>query len=164
VITYVIRERHMKIGELAKRTGLTPSAIRFYESKGLLKSVERRSNGYREYPPEAAATLAVIINAQQTGFTLDEIKDVLPTDAAGWQHAGLMATLRNKVADIEAMELRLAKNKAHLLALIDLIESKPEGMDCGDNAARVMDRALDLEAGGNDCMPSIPRRDPAMGR
>ncbi|WP_075791768.1 MerR family transcriptional regulator [Massilia putida] len=130
----------MKIGELAKRTGLTASAIRFYESKGLLKSVDRLANGYREYPPEAAAILAIIINAQQTGFTLDEIKGVLPTNAAGWHHAELMATLRNKLADIEAMERRLANNKAHLLSLIELIESKPEGMACEDNAVRVMDQ------------------------
>lgn len=130
----------MKIGELAKRTGLTASAIRFYESKGLLKSVDRLSNGYREYPPEAAAVLAIIINAQQTGFTLDEIKGVLPANATGWRHDELMATLRRKLADIEAMERRLANNKAHLLSLIDLIESKPEGMECEDNAARVLDQ------------------------
>jgi DNA-binding transcriptional MerR regulator len=129
----------MKIGELAKRTGLAASAIRFYESKGLLKSVDRLSNGYREYPPEAATILGIIVTAQQTGFTLDEIKGVLPADPAGWRHDELMATLHRKLADIDAMQQRLATNKAHLLALIDLIESKPDGMACADNAARVMD-------------------------
>ena len=129
----------MKIGELAKRTGLAASAIRFYESKGLLKSVERLSNGYRDYPPEAATILGIIVNAQQTGFTLDEIKGVLPADPAGWRHDDLMATLLRKLADIDAMQQRLARNKAHLLSLIDLIESRPDGMACEDNAARVMD-------------------------
>lgn len=131
----------MKIGELAKRTGLAASAIRFYESKGLLKSVDRLSNGYRDYPPEAAALLGIIVNAQQTGFTLDEIKGVLPADPAGWRHDDLMATLHRKLADIDAMQQQLARNKAHLLSLIDLIGSKPDGMACGDNAARVMDCA-----------------------
>lgn len=37
----------MKIGDLAKRTGLTASRIRFYERVGLLKAVERTTNGYR---------------------------------------------------------------------------------------------------------------------
>lgn len=59
----------MKIGELAKRTGLATSTIRFYESKGLLNAVSRQSNGYREYPLEAVAVLSIIVNAQQTGFT-----------------------------------------------------------------------------------------------
>ena len=38
----------MKIGELARRSGLAASTIRFYESKGLLKAVSRQSNGYRD--------------------------------------------------------------------------------------------------------------------
>jgi DNA-binding transcriptional MerR regulator len=130
----------MKIGELAKRTGLSASAIRFYESKGLLKAVDRASNNYRDYPPETVELLAIIGNAQQTGFTLDEIRSILPADAAGWRHDELMATLHRKLADIEAMERRLAANKANLLALIGLIESRPEGMGCQDNAARVLDQ------------------------
>lgn len=129
----------MKIGELSKQSGLSPSAIRFYESKGLLKSVGRLSNGYREYPSEAAAMLAIIINAQQTGFTLDEIRSILPATAAGWQHDQLIGTLRKKLDDIESMERRLAENKAHILSLIGLIDSKPEGMECNENAARVLD-------------------------
>ncbi len=130
----------MKIGELAKRSGLAASTIRFYESKGLLKSVARLSNGYREYPPDAAAILAVIVNAQQTGFSLDEIARILPANAANWEHGELVATLQRKIADIEAMEVRLAQNKAQLRSLIELIGSKPEGMACKDNAVRVMDR------------------------
>ena len=129
----------MKIGELAKRTGLAASTIRFYESKGLLKSVDRLSNGYRAYPPEAVAVLAIIMNAQQTGFTLDEIKSILSATAEGWRHAELMATLQRKIGDIEAMERRLAQNKVQLHSLIALIDAKPEGMACEDNAARVMD-------------------------
>lgn len=129
----------MKIGELAKRSGLATSTIRFYESKGLLKSVARRANGYREYPADAAAVLAVIVNAQQTGFTLDEIAKILPANAANWRHDELIATLTRKIDDIEAMEVRLAQNKAQLRSLIDLIDSKPEGMACTDNAVRVMD-------------------------
>jgi DNA-binding transcriptional MerR regulator len=132
----------MKIGELAKRTGLAASTIRFYESKGLLKSVGRLSNGYREYPPEAQAVLAVIINAQQTGFTLDEIAKILPANAANWQHGELIATLQRKIEDIEAMQIRLAQNKEQLRALIEMIDAKPEGMACQDNASRVMDSVV----------------------
>ena len=49
----------MKIGELAKRSGLSPSRIRFYESVGLLKAVQRQPNGYRTYPDQAVLVLAV---------------------------------------------------------------------------------------------------------
>jgi DNA-binding transcriptional MerR regulator len=136
----------MKIGELARRTGLAPSTIRFYESKGLLNAVSRQDNGYREYPTEAIAVLSIIVNAQQTGFTLDEIKQVMPEDFSHWRHEELVSALRKKIADIEAMEVKLAQNKANLLSLIQLIDTKPEGMECRDNAVRVMD-TLGITAG-----------------
>lgn len=130
----------MKIGELAQRTGLTASAIRFYESKGLLNAVSRQANGYRDYPLEAVAVLSIIVNARQTGFTLDEIKQVLPEEFSTWRHDELLGILNKKIGDIEAMEVRLAQSKAQLRALIQMIDAKPEGMACEDNAMRVMDR------------------------
>ncbi len=128
----------MKIGELAKRTGMAASAIRFYESKGLLMVASRQANGYRDYPPEAVAVLTIIGDAQQAGFSLDEIKQLLPADISSWRHDELITALLRKVADIEALEARLARSKAHIQSLIQLINSKPEDMDCKVNAARVM--------------------------
>jgi DNA-binding transcriptional MerR regulator len=129
----------MKIGELAKRTGLAPSRIRFYEAQGLLRAVSRRANGYREYPPEAFRTLGIITCAQQTGFSLDEIRQLLPADPSHYDHGALLSALHNKIADIEAMENQLRQSKAHLKALIHSIRNKPEGMDCAGNAKRVFD-------------------------
>lgn len=128
----------MKIGELSKRSGLTASTIRFYESKGLLQAVSRSANGYRDYPLEAVALLAIIHGAQRAGFSLAEIGQILPSDISSWKHDELMAALRNKIADIEALEVRLAENKAHLHSLIQLIDAKPADLDCKDNAVRVM--------------------------
>lgn len=128
----------MKIGELARRSGLAASTLRFYESKGLLTAVDRQSNGYRSYPPEALAVLSIISDAQQAGFSLEEIRQVLPEDMSSWRHDALMAALRKKIADIESLEARLARNKAHLLSLMQLIDAKPEDVDCKDNAARIM--------------------------
>jgi len=128
----------MKIGELVLRSGIPASTIRFYEAKGLLKAVNRQSNGYREYPLEAVALLAIISDAQKAGFSLEEIKQVLPEDISSWRHDELMAALKKKIADIESLEVRLAQNKAHLRSLIQLIDSKPADVECKDNAARVM--------------------------
>jgi DNA-binding transcriptional MerR regulator len=128
----------MKIGELARRSGLSTSTIRFYESKGLLNAVSRLQNGYRSYPLEAVALLNIITNAQQTGFSLDEIRQVLPQDLSNWHHDALVAALHRKVADIEAMEVKLAQNKAQLMAVLHLIDTKPEDMACAENASRVL--------------------------
>ncbi|WP_043311163.1 MerR family transcriptional regulator [Pseudomonas sp. ML96] len=130
----------MKIGELAERTGLAPSRIRFYESIGLLHTVERQANGYRSYPAEAVLVLNLIATAQKAGFSLDELRTLLPSDLTQWQHGTLIDTLRGKVQDIESLEQRLAQSKVHLLALIAEIEAKPDDIDCATNAKRVLSR------------------------
>ena len=66
----------LSIGEVATRTGKAPSAIRYYESVGLLPTPTRES-GRRRYAPETVRTLAVIETAQHAGLTLDEIRLLL---------------------------------------------------------------------------------------
>lgn len=128
----------MKIGELASRTGLAASRIRFYEASGLINA-QRQANGYRHYPEQAVQTLGIISCAQQAGFSLEEIRRLLPdANTEGWAHEQLLGSLQRKVGEIEAMQQRLAQNKAQLLTIIASIESKPEGMPCTENAERVM--------------------------
>ncbi|THF66541.1 MerR family transcriptional regulator [Pseudothauera nasutitermitis] len=128
----------MKIGELAQRTGLAPSRIRFYQRIGLLKTVERQANGYRSYPEDAVLVLRLISSAQKAGFSLDELRALLPDDLVTWEHGDLIGTLRRKVQDIKVLQVQLAENRAHLLALLAQIEAKPVGMDCAANARRVL--------------------------
>lgn len=128
----------MKIGELAKLTNLAPSRIRFYERIGLLQTVSRKANGYRTYPPEAVIALRLITTAQQAGFSLDELRALLPSDLASWDHGSLLSALHQKVQSIEEMQQRLAESKAQLQKLLAEIEAKPEDMDCSTNAKRVL--------------------------
>ena len=135
----------MNIGELAKRSGLTHSRIRFYESAGLLAAVDRRPNGYRTYTPEAVIVLDLITTAQKAGFTLDEIRKLLPSNLEKWEHGELVEALRRKVADIEKLEARLRQSRQQLVALLEDIESKPDDIDCAANARRVLSRVLGAE-------------------
>jgi MerR family redox-sensitive transcriptional activator SoxR len=63
----------MKIGELARRSGLNASAIRYYERMGLL-APPHRTSGQRRYPEEALHRVLLICFAGDMGFTLGEIK------------------------------------------------------------------------------------------
>jgi len=63
----------MKIGELAQRTGLNASAIRYYEARGLL-AAPYRTAGQRRYPDDAVYRVRLISFASAMGFTLGEIK------------------------------------------------------------------------------------------
>lgn len=142
----------MKIGELAQRTGLTASRIRFYEKSGLLSLVERRENGYRQYGPEALWMLEIIASAQSAGFSLDEIRSLLPDSQATWQHDALLESLQRKVTDIELLQQRLAQNKERLLGAIDTIKKRPKDMACADRPQWVLDqlRAVGVDGGKRD--------------
>lgn len=148
----------MNIGELAQRTGLAASRIRFYERIGLLKTVERQANGYRSYPADAVLTLQLIAAGQHAGFSLDELRTLLPSGLTQWEHGPLVDTLRRKVQDIEALQAQLAQSKAHLIELMAQIEAKPQDMDCADNARRVLSEMRLAEAGGDPAPAAKARR------
>jgi MerR family redox-sensitive transcriptional activator SoxR len=66
----------LSIGELSARSGLAPSALRFYEARGLLPA-ERTAGGQRRYPRSALRRLAFVRSAQQVGLSLEEIEQLL---------------------------------------------------------------------------------------
>ena len=128
----------MKIGELAKRSGLAPSRIRFYEASGLIQGVQRQGNGYREYGPQALWTLELITAAQCAGFSLDEIRTLLPDQRSRWRPDELVATLERKLADIQAMQQRLATTKRKLLVAIKSVKTGPQTADFAARAQWMM--------------------------
>src|SRR3954454_3969335 len=74
----------MTIGEVAARSGVATSALRFYEDKGLIRS-ERTGAGHRRYPRAVIRRVAFIVFAQRVGLSLEEIGEELaklPTDRA----------------------------------------------------------------------------------
>lgn len=64
----------MTIGQLARRAGIRPSAIRYYEAHGVLHPPTRSSNAYRLYGPEAVSLLHFIVQAKELGFSLCEVR------------------------------------------------------------------------------------------
>ena len=69
--------RTMKIGELAKRTGLSGTTLRYYESRGLLPPQERTESGYREYDDSSVERVETVLAAKRLGFSLEEIRQML---------------------------------------------------------------------------------------
>lgn len=128
----------MNISELSKRSGLTPPTIRYYEQIKLLPKAKRLANGYRHYSQQDLQQLSLIKQAQQVGFSLAEIKALLPSNALNWNHTQLMQTLNEKVFEIEQLEQKLIENKRNLQGLMALIQNKPEDITCEENAQRLM--------------------------
>lgn len=67
----------MRIGVLARRAGVNVQTVRYYERRGLLAAAARRPSGYREYTERSLDRLLFIRRAQQLGFTLGEIENLL---------------------------------------------------------------------------------------
>jgi MerR family redox-sensitive transcriptional activator SoxR len=65
-------ERTLGIGEVARRSGVAASALRFYEERGLIAS-ERSGSGHRRYPRAVLRRVAFIVFAQRVGLTLEEV-------------------------------------------------------------------------------------------
>jgi DNA-binding transcriptional MerR regulator len=68
----------LDIGEVAARSGMAPSALRYYEGEGIIASADRKGLR-RQFRPDVLTTLAVVAMCRQAGFTLEEIKLVLAT-------------------------------------------------------------------------------------
>lgn len=71
-------KKELTVGEVAARSGVTVSALHFYESKGLIKS-RRNQGNQRRYPREALRRVAAIKVAQRVGMPLASIRDALMT-------------------------------------------------------------------------------------
>ncbi len=91
----------LTIGELARQVGCNTSAIRFYESRGVLPRPER-VGGQRRYTPEAVRRLQVLGVAKRAGFTLDEAK-VLLAGADKEAHTHLRELAARKLPEVDAL-------------------------------------------------------------
>jgi MerR family redox-sensitive transcriptional activator SoxR len=107
------------IGEVARRAGVRPSAIRYYESIGLLSEPERIS-GRRRYSPEILRTLAVIGAAQRAGLSLDEVRELLGTsDGKGAVSERLRVIAQRKLPEVDALIERARLVRSWLEAAAD---------------------------------------------
>jgi MerR family transcriptional regulator, redox-sensitive transcriptional activator SoxR len=107
----------LTIGEVAKRSGVAASALRFYEDRGLIRS-ERAGSGHRRYPRAALRRIAFIVFAQRIGLTLGEIGDELaklPPDRApnraDWSRlsAGWSSRIDERIAELERLKAGLTE-------------------------------------------------------
>ncbi|MUK30249.1 Cu(I)-responsive transcriptional regulator [Aliivibrio fischeri] len=110
----------MNISEVAKLTGLTAKAIRFYESKGIIKEASRGANGYRQYTQHQVDELLLIRRSRLVGFNLDECQELLNlSNNPNRRSADVKQKTLEKVSEIETKIEELERMKKTLLALAD---------------------------------------------
>jgi MerR family transcriptional regulator, redox-sensitive transcriptional activator SoxR len=125
----------LAIGEVARRAGIRPSALRYYESIGLLPAPKRVS-GRRRYDESTVQMLRVVQLAQHAGFTVAEVQTLLhgfapdTPPAARWQPLA-----QQKIAELDALIVRAQQMKV-------ILET---GLNCG--CLRLEDCTVALERG-----------------
>jgi DNA-binding transcriptional MerR regulator len=117
----------MKIGELAKRAGVSVRAIRFYEELGLLRPQRRSRGGFRLYDQENHQRLAVIHFLKEVGLSLAEIRQVfLARSAPGGDKAAVTALrglFHEKLQTIESKIRALNAVKAELSGALSILST-----------------------------------------
>jgi MerR family transcriptional regulator, redox-sensitive transcriptional activator SoxR len=106
-----VDRRNLTIGQLAGRTGLNASAIRFYERNGVLPEPDRVS-GQRRYGEETVRQLEVVDIAKRAGFNLDEIKLLLDDTSS---EPALRLLAERKLPEVDALIARAEAMRAWLL-------------------------------------------------
>ena len=109
----------LKVGEVAKQTGVNPQTMHYYERRGLLSKPPWTDSNYRVYSEDAVRRVRFVKRAQGLGFTLKEIKELLSLRAAPRTRC---AEVRKRAeAKIQDIDLKIRTLQAMRKALSKLI-------------------------------------------
>jgi Cu(I)-responsive transcriptional regulator len=118
----------MNIGSAARKSGLPPKTIRYYEEIGLLKA-DRRGNGYRDYSEGHVRRLNFLHRARDLGFTVEECRQLLSLyDDEHRESSEVKALAEARLADIERRiaELQSLKKALHHLVATCHGDDRPD--------------------------------------
>ena len=121
----------MKIGEVAERGGVNLQTIRYYEREGLLPAPPRLASGYRLFTEDTVRRVRFIKRAQELGFTLAEIRDLLTLRVDQSRSSNEVRSIAEaKIADIDGKIESLAAMKRALTHLTDRCSGKGPASEC----------------------------------
>lgn len=119
------------IGVLAREAGVGLETVRYYERLGLLQQPPRNSAGYRLFPAEAAGRLRFIRRAQQLGFSLSEIRELLSLRASSTAKSmDVRKRVEAKMSAVDAKIRNLRSLKKDLRKLMNICESRAPVSQC----------------------------------
>ncbi len=112
--------KNLTIGQLAQEAGINPESVRFYEAQSLLPEPPRSTAGYRLYSRTAVVRIRFIKRAQDLGFSLKEIKELLSlADDQTTDCADVRALAQTKVDEIRQKIRTLEAMRDSLIELTD---------------------------------------------
>ena len=128
----------MTIGEVAALAGVPTATVRYYEQRGLIGTAPRTHAGYRQYGPETARRLRFIKRAQELGFSLDEIQELLALHVAEPASCPQVeATTREKIQGIRQRIRELQRMERTMTGLVRSCQARRATEECPVLAALV---------------------------
>jgi MerR family transcriptional regulator, copper efflux regulator len=126
-----MKMKSFTIGRLAREAGVNLETVRYYERRGLLPRPPRSASGYRLFPTEAARRLRFIRRAQELGFSLTEIQELLSLRVSRrTTSADIRARAEAKIADIGAKIKSLESMKKTLQKLTRVCDGCAPVAEC----------------------------------
>jgi MerR family copper efflux transcriptional regulator len=125
---------NMKIGELAERTGIPASTIRYYEKEGLLPKAQRGANGYRVYHDHALERLDLIQLGQKLGLSLDAIRTVSALQGEALKET-LLGKLDARLEEIDRLSAILAAQRRSVVEAKERVQTAWDRGECRVHAA-----------------------------
>jgi Hg(II)-responsive transcriptional regulator len=119
------------IGKLAKSASVGVETVRFYERTGLLNRPSKKGAGYRQYDEGDAVRIRFIKRAQELGYTLREIKELLNLQAARKTTCGdYSERIGNKLKEIDDKIRDLKRIKKGLSEILAMCDDNPRNAEC----------------------------------
>jgi Hg(II)-responsive transcriptional regulator len=115
----------MLISEAADRAGVNVQTLRYYERRGLLPAPRRRASGYRDVPEDAVRRVRFIKRAQELGFTLEEVAELLKLRTVGRANRARVRAMAER--RVEQIDRKIAELGALRDALRVLVHRCHEG-------------------------------------
>jgi MerR family copper efflux transcriptional regulator len=110
----------LSIGQVARKAGVGVETVRFYEREGLLEEPPRRASGYRQYSDQVVKRIHFIKRAQQLGFSLKEISELLLRVDAQTSCEVVKQRTEAKIAEVEQKVVELQRMRQALLQVASL--------------------------------------------
>lgn len=139
--------KRLKIGQVAKRSGVGVDALRYYERRGLLEEPPRTASGYRQYTPEVVPRLEFIKRATGLGFSLGETKELLDLRVSRRKQAEIRGIAAARLAQIETKIAELESIRQALEEITTACTGKGPTGDCPILAALEVDASAERVKG-----------------
>lgn len=121
----------LTIGDVAARAGVNIQTLRYYERRGILPRARRSAAGYRLYPPDTVRLIRFIKRAQELGFTLEEIEELITLRSnSSRKRDQARALAAKKMRDIDEKLARLQAMRSALYTLQEDCECGRETLVC----------------------------------